>query len=129
MRKALPTLLAVGAIAAAALTGCSSTNDRYVCRDQVTQQRVTDDRCNHHSGYGWWLLNRGSAYPAVGGKLSSSSGKASTPKTTPKPLPTTKGTAPKGKLNLGKSGSTGSKARSGSHSSSHFGGGHVSSHH
>lgn len=84
MRSASVTL-GVTALVAASLTGCSNAADnRAICVDPQTEQRVADDRCDddadYHgsgspsSGYYWYYLRSGSRAPAVGSSYVTSGG-------------------------------------------------------
>ncbi|HWM07610.1 MAG TPA: hypothetical protein VNP92_35215 [Actinophytocola sp.] len=66
------------AMAAAALTGCSSSPDyAAVCVDEQTQERVSDYECDDHGSYGgsyiWYYLGSGQRVPSVGSRVSGGS--------------------------------------------------------
>jgi hypothetical protein len=69
MRSA-SVVIGVTALAAAALTGCSSGQD--VCVDEDTMERVSDDYCEDDGGYsygnsyGWYHVSGNQRVPSVG---------------------------------------------------------------
>src|SRR5262245_20743429 len=70
--------IGVTAVAAAALSGCSSSPDyNAVCMDDKTQQRVSDDQCDDSGTYGssyrWYYLARGAVRPSIGSRVSGGS--------------------------------------------------------
>lgn len=77
--RSMSVAIGVTAVAAAALSGCSSTPDyNAVCMDDRTQQRVSDDQCDNNSGtygsyYRWYYLPRGTRLPSMGSRVSGGS--------------------------------------------------------
>ena len=76
--RSVSVAIGVTAVAAAALSGCSSSPDyNAVCVDERTQQRVSDRDCDDDGTYGstyrWYYLGRGQRSPSVGSRVSGGS--------------------------------------------------------
>lgn len=74
--------IGVTAVVAAALTGCSASEDyTAVCVDEDTMERVSDDDCDDdNDGYGtsggsyvWYYLGSGRRVPSLGSRVSGGS--------------------------------------------------------
>lgn len=77
-RRSASVTLGLGAVLAAALTGCSASADEYdygaLCADRQTEQRVNDDEdCDDGFSYAWYFVAVGGVAPAVGERLSGGS--------------------------------------------------------
>ncbi|HEX6357901.1 hypothetical protein [Actinophytocola sp.] len=74
--RSVSVAIGVTAVAAAALSGCSSSPDyNAVCIDERTQQRVDDDECDDTTGgtRSWYYLGSGQRIPSVGSRVSGGS--------------------------------------------------------
>ncbi len=73
--------IGVTALAAAALSGCTSSPDyNAVCVDEETQERVPDDYCDdddtyssYGGGYTWYYIGGSRRVPSVGSRVSGGS--------------------------------------------------------
>lgn len=78
--RSMSVAIGVTAVAAAALSGCTSTPDyEAVCIDEQTYERVDDDMCDDNEynsyggGYTWYYYGGGSRVPSVGSHVSGGS--------------------------------------------------------
>lgn len=74
--RSVRVAIGVTAVAAAALSGCTSTPDyEAVCIDEQTYERVDDDNCDddYNSGYSWYYYSGGRRVPSVGSHVSGGS--------------------------------------------------------
>lgn len=78
--RSMSVAIGVTAVAAAALSGCTSTPDyEAVCIDEQTYERVDDDMCDddennsYGSGYRWYYYGGGTRVPSVGSHVSGGS--------------------------------------------------------
>jgi hypothetical protein len=118
--RSVSVAIGVTAVAAAALSGCSSSPDyNAVCVDERTQQRVPDDDCDDTSSglRSWYYIDSGRRTPSVGSRVSGGS------------TVVPNGSVPRGGQSV--SGDSGSGSGSGSSSTDYGGfggdGSHVSS--
>lgn len=80
MRSA-SVVIGVTALAAAALSGCTSSPDyQAVCIDEDTRERVADYECeddddysSYSGGYSWYYISSGHRVPSVGSRVSGGS--------------------------------------------------------
>lgn len=77
--RSVSVAIGVTAVAAAALSGCSSSPDyTALCIDDETRERVSDYHCDDDSWssggtYSWYYISRGQRLPSVGSRVSGGS--------------------------------------------------------
>lgn len=74
--RSVSVAIGVTALAAATLSGCTSSPDyNTVCIDEETRERVDDDYCEDDSyssysgGYTWYYIGSGQRVPSVGSRV------------------------------------------------------------
>lgn len=77
--RSVSVAIGVTAVAAAALSGCTSSQDYdAVCIDEDTEERVSDYNCDDYSPssgstYVWYYVNSSRRIPSIGSRVSGGS--------------------------------------------------------
>jgi hypothetical protein len=78
--RSVSVAIGVTALAAATLSGCTSSPDyNAVCIDEDTRERVSDYQCDddeyssYSGGYSWYYIGGGQRVPSIGSRVSGGS--------------------------------------------------------